>query len=60
MLWESEGPKQMEEKEDERTAISQRTVCEAQDLLQHPSTREAGPARLVVSNAEENAREHCQ
>ena len=50
----------MEEKEDERTAISQRTVCEAQDLLQHPSTREAGPALLVVSNEEENAREHCQ
>ena len=49
-----------EEEEEDRKDISQRTVCEAQDLLQHPSMREAGPALLVVSNEEGNAWEHCQ
>lgn len=60
MLWEREGPKQIEEEEEDRTAISKRTVWEIQDLLQQLSMREAGPALLVVSNEEENAREHRQ
>lgn len=60
MLWEREGPKQIEEEEEDRTAISKRTVWEVQDLLQQLSMREAGPALLVVSNEEENAREHRQ